>query len=251
MKVLKINNVHKVYDETDVHVHAVNGVTIDFEEGEFAAIVGPSGSGKTTLLNIIGGLDKPTEGEILVNDTDLSTLKPSQLTLLLLKVRRIRVMFTIGGYLSSVNTAMFEKPSSVWYNDYLLHNRVNTGITSGSKFSASFEFRNRFFSGDMVQMTPGFDISTGFDKGLMDLTWNIASGGSYLLNVTADRAWVDYNSGKLQVRVGRQRINWGQALVWNPNDIFNVYSFFDFDYDERPGSDAVRIQYYTSPSSFS
>lgn len=79
MKVLKINNVHKVYDETDVHVHAVNGVTIDFEEGEFAAIVGPSGSGKTTLLNIIGGLDKPTEGEILVNDTDLSTLKPSQL----------------------------------------------------------------------------------------------------------------------------------------------------------------------------
>jgi putative ABC transport system ATP-binding protein len=54
-------------------------VTIDFEEGEFAAIVGPSGSGKTTLLNMIGGLDNPTEGEILVDQTDLSSLKSSQL----------------------------------------------------------------------------------------------------------------------------------------------------------------------------
>jgi len=60
-------------------VHAVNGVSIDFEEGEFAAIVGPSGSGKTTLLNMIGGLDYPTEGNILVDNTDLSTLKSSQL----------------------------------------------------------------------------------------------------------------------------------------------------------------------------
>lgn len=60
-------------------MHAVNGVSIDFEEGEFAAIVGPSGSGKTTLLNMIGGLDYPTEGNILVDNTDLSTLKSSQL----------------------------------------------------------------------------------------------------------------------------------------------------------------------------
>ena len=49
--------------------------------------------------------------------------------------------------------------------------------------------------------------------------------------------------------MGRQRINWGQTLIWNPNDIFNTYSFFDFDYVERPGSDAVRLQYYPSSSS--
>lgn len=79
MNVLELDNVHKIYDETEVKVHAVNGVTINFEEGEFAAIVGPSGSGKTTLLNLIGGLDMPSEGRILVGGTDLSTLKSSSL----------------------------------------------------------------------------------------------------------------------------------------------------------------------------
>ena len=57
MKVLELKDVHKIYNESEVEVHAVNGVTVDFEEGEFAAIVGPSGSGKTTLLNMIGGLE--------------------------------------------------------------------------------------------------------------------------------------------------------------------------------------------------
>jgi hypothetical protein len=61
--------------------------------------------------------------------------------------------------------------------------------------------------------------------------------------------WIDFNYGKFQARIGRQRINWGQTLVWNPNDIFNAYSFFDFDYIERPGSDAARIQFYPSSSS--
>ncbi len=54
---------------------------------------------------------------------------------------------------------------------------------------------------------------------------------------------------KFQVTIGRQRINWGQTFVWNPNDLFNVYSYFDVDYEERPGSDAVRLQYYPSYSS--
>ena len=79
MKVLEINNVHKIYNSSEVQVHAVNGITVDFEEGEFAAIVGPSGSGKTTLLNMIGGLDQPTEGEILVDHTNLANLKSSRL----------------------------------------------------------------------------------------------------------------------------------------------------------------------------
>ena len=79
MKIIEIQNVSKVYNETEVEVHAVNDVTLDFREGEFAAIVGPSGSGKTTLLNLIGGLDKPSSGEIIVDGTNLSKLKSSQL----------------------------------------------------------------------------------------------------------------------------------------------------------------------------
>lgn len=79
MKVLELKDVHKIYNSSEVKVHAVNGVTLDFDEAEFAAIVGPSGSGKTTLLNLIGGLDMPTSGEITIDGTDLSRLKSSQL----------------------------------------------------------------------------------------------------------------------------------------------------------------------------
>ena len=79
MKIVEIKNVHKIYNSSEVQVHAVNGVNLEFEKGEFAAIVGPSGSGKTTLLNMIGGLDMPTRGEIIVDHTNLAELKSSRL----------------------------------------------------------------------------------------------------------------------------------------------------------------------------
>jgi putative ABC transport system ATP-binding protein len=79
MKVLELKNVNKIYDSAEVKVHAVNDVTLDFAAAEFVAIVGPSGSGKTTLLNMIGGLDMPTSGEIIIAGTNLSKLKSSQL----------------------------------------------------------------------------------------------------------------------------------------------------------------------------
>ena len=79
MKVLEIKNVSKTYNESEIRVNAVNGVTLDFQEAEFAAIVGPSGSGKTTLLNLIGGLDNPTSGEIIIDGTNLSKLRSSEL----------------------------------------------------------------------------------------------------------------------------------------------------------------------------
>ncbi|HOU30715.1 MAG TPA: ABC transporter ATP-binding protein [Bacteroidales bacterium] len=79
MKILELKKVNKIYDGSEVPVHAVRDVTLEFEEGEFAAIVGPSGSGKTTLLNLIGGLDMPTSGEIIIDGVNLAKLKPSQL----------------------------------------------------------------------------------------------------------------------------------------------------------------------------
>jgi len=66
MKVIEIKDLYKIYNSSEVKVKAVNGVTIDFEEGEFAAVVGPSGSGKTTFLNMLGGLDRPTSGEVKI-----------------------------------------------------------------------------------------------------------------------------------------------------------------------------------------
>ena len=79
MSVIKINNITKTFTETEVPVHAVNGIDLIFEKGEFAAIVGPSGSGKTTLLNMIGGLEKPTSGSVEVHGQDISELSSSKL----------------------------------------------------------------------------------------------------------------------------------------------------------------------------
>ena len=79
MKVIDIKNLHKIYNDSAIQVHAVRGIDLSFEQGEFTTIVGPSGSGKTTLLNLIGGLDKPTEGEIIINGVNLTQLKPSRL----------------------------------------------------------------------------------------------------------------------------------------------------------------------------
>lgn len=81
MKIIEVIEVVKIYDEKSANpVTAVNGLTLQFEEGEFTAIVGPSGSGKTTLLNMIGGLDQPTSGQILIQDIDIWKLNSSGLT---------------------------------------------------------------------------------------------------------------------------------------------------------------------------
>ncbi|MEZ5106286.1 MAG: ABC transporter ATP-binding protein [Draconibacterium sp.] len=80
MEIIKIENLYKTYDGDSVPVHAVNGVNLSFEEGEFAAIVGPSGSGKTTLLNIIGGLDDATEGAVTIDGVKINELSARKLT---------------------------------------------------------------------------------------------------------------------------------------------------------------------------
>jgi putative ABC transport system ATP-binding protein len=78
MPIIKTENLSKIYNPDTVPVHALNDVNITFDEGEFTAVRGPSGSGKTTLLNMIGGLDKPTKGNVIINGQDISKMKDSK-----------------------------------------------------------------------------------------------------------------------------------------------------------------------------
>ena len=94
MSVIKINNLTKTYNETQVPVHAVNGIDLEFEKGEFVAIVGPSGCGKTTLMNMIGGLEVPTSGDVEVNGTDMSKLSSNKL----IKFRLDNIGFVFQSY---------------------------------------------------------------------------------------------------------------------------------------------------------
>src|SRR5664279_4924331 len=80
MNIIEIKDLFKVYDEKSLPVHAVNGVNLTIQSGEFTAIVGPSVSGKTTLLNIIGGLDDPTSGDVIIDGVKINELSGRQKT---------------------------------------------------------------------------------------------------------------------------------------------------------------------------
>ena len=79
MSIITTKNLNKIYDADTIPVHAVNNVSLEFQEGEFSAIIGPSGCGKTTLLNLLGGLDAPTDGEVIINETNITTLSSSEI----------------------------------------------------------------------------------------------------------------------------------------------------------------------------
>jgi hypothetical protein len=156
---------------------------------------------------------------------------------------------SLNGYITSMQSVMFDTLSGPFINDFLLHNRLNLKGYLNNNITIAAEFRNRLFTGDMTRMGIAYPEMTGSDEGIIDLSWNIFNEESFFINTTIDRLWIDFNYDKFQARIGRQRINWGQTFVWNPNDIFNAYSFFDVDYIERPGSDAIRLEYYPSSSS--
>jgi len=154
--------------------------------------------------------------------------------------------FTVQGYISSLQSAMFDSINKNWTTENLLHNRLNFKWYPVESLTGVLELRNRLIFGESITNNPGATASYEQDFGVLDMTKNLITGNSYILNSTVDRLNLSYEKGKFKATIGRQRINWSQTLVWNPNDIFNTYSFFDFDYIERPGSDALRLQYYNS-----
>ena len=81
MKILEIKNLCKVYGSGETKVDALKNVSFDVEQGEFVAIVGPSGSGKSTLLHILGGVDTPTSGEVIISGTDIGKLNETKLAI--------------------------------------------------------------------------------------------------------------------------------------------------------------------------
>ncbi len=79
MALIELKDISKTYNTTAVPVHALKNINLDIEQKEFTSIVGPSGSGKTTLLNILGGLDKPTTGQVTIADKEITSLSPGKL----------------------------------------------------------------------------------------------------------------------------------------------------------------------------
>jgi len=81
MEILRIENLSKVYGKGETAIAALDNVSFSVKKGEFVAIVGPSGSGKSTLLHLLGGVDRPSSGKVLINDTDIYSLNETQLAI--------------------------------------------------------------------------------------------------------------------------------------------------------------------------
>lgn len=94
MEILQANNLKKIYGSGENSVHALSGVNLSVEKGEFVAIVGTSGSGKSTLLHMLGGLDRPTSGSVTVDGKDIFSLKDEALTIF----RRRKIGFVFQSY---------------------------------------------------------------------------------------------------------------------------------------------------------
>ncbi|MBT8392684.1 MAG: hypothetical protein KJO48_13030 [Ignavibacteria bacterium] len=130
-------------------------------------------------------------------------------------------------------------------NDHLLHFRLNSKWYATNEITSALEFRFRAFYGSSVEKIPFYKdlLKTPRDFVQLDaFLWESEKSLGYL---EVDRLWFDYYKNDLQVTLGRQRVAWGTAWVWNPTDLFNPLNVLDFDYEERPATDAIRIQYYT------
>ncbi len=131
-------------------------------------------------------------------------------------------------------------------SDNFFHNRLNFTWYINDNWTFKTSMRNRFFWGELVESQPELYRSLSDDPGVMDLSFTWLEGSKSIGHTIFDRLNFAYQDDKWEVIIGRERINWGMTLIWNPNDIFNTYSFFDFDYEERPGTDAVTVNYFTS-----
>lgn len=157
---------------------------------------------------------------------------------------------TINGYIKYLQTTtVFPKIPLVgnMLTDNLIHNRLNFKWYPNSQWTVAVEARNRIFYGEQVKLFNQIgDYSSLVDQydGLVDLSVIWLDDEAAMMHSIIDRAYVNWANEKWEVRLGRQRINWGINLAWNPNDLFNPINFLDFDYEERPGRDAIRVQYY-------
>lgn len=138
---------------------------------------------------------------------------------------------------------------SYWISNHYLQNRLNLFVYPLKNMKGSVQLRNRVFYGEYIQDISDYASQLEQDNGWVDLSKNVIDEDKYVLNMAIDRLWLQYTLGKFDFKAGRQRINWSQTFAFNPNDIFNTYSFFEVDYPERPGTDALRISYYPTFSS--
>jgi len=150
----------------------------------------------------------------------------------------------VDGYIKYLHSATFSGLPGFPLTNNFIHNRLNLHYYPNQNWTVAVEARNRLFWGEQVKLDSTFGDQIDQYNGLVDLSVRWLDDPNALLHTIVDRAYINYSKDKWDITVGRQRINWGVTQIWNPNDLFNALNYLDFDYEERPGNDAIRIQYF-------
>lgn len=160
-----------------------------------------------------------------------------------------RFRWSIRGYVTGLPLLRLDEQFSSPVFMQIFHQRLNWMAEAGKNIRVFAEARNRLLYSTEFRDMP--DISRQFDDdpGMVDLWWVWLKKPGWYGHLMTDRLFLEWSQQQWQIRAGRQRINWGINLMFNPHDLFNAYSFFDFDYPERPGADALRVQYFFGPLS--
>ncbi len=139
--ILSIMNLKKTYMQGKIPVHALDGVSFDVKKGEFLSIVGPSGSGKSTLLSMIGLLDKPTEGKVLIDGVEISKAKESEAP----RIRREKIGFVFQHFnLLSSLSAMENVDIAMRFN----------GVSKNKRKERAYELLTKVGLGERVNHKP-------------------------------------------------------------------------------------------------
>lgn len=149
----------------------------------------------------------------------------------------------LQGYIKNMESLSFDKNFRNIISGNLLHNRLNIKWKPAEKITVTAEFRNRLTWGEEVRSIPGYARLLRNDNEKLNLQKAWVQNEALVLHSNTERLNIEYRRAKWNMRLGRQRINWGLTTTWNPNDIFNTYNFLDFDYEERPGVDGAKLQY--------
>jgi len=153
----------------------------------------------------------------------------------------------VRGYLKSLFFTEKYPRESDWLADNLLHGRLDLQYYAGQNLTGVIALRFRQYAGESVRKDYITNNQISTQQDLLNLDWLVYERASIIGYSEIDRLWLDWTATKFQISIGRQRIAWGTNLVWNPTDLFNPASVLDFDYEEQPAVDAVRLQYYTGP----
>lgn len=133
-----------------------------------------------------------------------------------------------------------------WQNTFQA--RVNLNAYAGD-FSLSVQSRHLLYAMQNAKAFRAAFEQYQPKKDFVDLNWNYFRKPDAVAEGAIDRLFLDWSADDWQITAGRQRIAWGASLVWNITDFFNPFNILDFDYEEKPGTDALRLQYYTGPTS--